>query len=121
MEAGLNLQLVHVAGTQMIAQGTYGLSRGSLLEGVLSGKDMLAYVDLSKTVIERHPSLLDFLKYWIDDISLKVLSPEEWFVEGHGITNQGQGITDGKRDFHGVWIPEHAPRFCSYLWKPPLS
>ena len=41
MEAGLNLQLVHVAGTRMIAQGTDGLSRGVLLEGVLSGKDML--------------------------------------------------------------------------------
>ena len=55
---------------------------------------MLAYVDLSKTAIERHPPLLDFLTFWIDDISLKVLSPEEWFVEGHGITNQGHGITD---------------------------
>ena len=69
MEAGLNLQLVHVAGTRMIAQGTDGLSRGALLEGVLSGKDMLAYVDLSKTAIERHPPLLEFLTFWIDDIS----------------------------------------------------
>ena len=77
MEAGLNLQLVHVAGTRMIAQGTDGLSRGVLLEGVLSGKDMLAYVDLAKTAQERHPPLLEFLKSWIDDKSLKVLKPEE--------------------------------------------
>ena len=46
-----------------------------------SGNDMLAYVDLAKTALERHPPLLDFLKSWIDDKSLKVLKPEEWFVE----------------------------------------
>ena len=112
MEAGLNLQLVHVAGTRMIAQGTDGLSRGVLLEGVLSGKDMLAYIDLSKTALERHPPLLEFLKSWIEDESLKVLKPEEWFVEGHGITG-------GNPDRHGVWIPSHAPKFRSYLWTPP--
>lgn len=37
----LVLYLVHVAGKRMIAQGTDGLSRGLLLEGVLSGQDML--------------------------------------------------------------------------------
>lgn len=34
MEHSLNLQIVHVAGTRMIEQGTDGLSRGLLLEGV---------------------------------------------------------------------------------------
>jgi hypothetical protein len=49
MQEGMILHLVHVAGTRMIAQGTDGLSRGMLLKGVLSGRDMLEYVDLSRS------------------------------------------------------------------------
>ncbi len=46
MEHGFALHVVHVAGTRMIAQGTDGLSRGILLEGVVRGEDMLSFVDL---------------------------------------------------------------------------
>jgi hypothetical protein len=49
---GFILHLVHVAGTQMIAQGTDGFSRGSFLEGVLAGRDMLAFVDVSLPAIQ---------------------------------------------------------------------
>ena len=38
------LHLIWVAGTRMIQQGTDGLSRGDLLNGVMSGAGMLAYV-----------------------------------------------------------------------------
>jgi hypothetical protein len=37
----------------MIAQGTDGLSQGIFLEGVVRGKDMLSFVDLLRTAIER--------------------------------------------------------------------
>ena len=43
---------------------------------------------------------------------LKLLSPEEWFVEGHGIVG-------GKKDARGVWIPTHAGGGKAYLWSPP--
>jgi len=45
VDVGFKQFMVHVAGTRMISQGTDGLSRGMLLEGVLTGKSMLGYID----------------------------------------------------------------------------
>jgi hypothetical protein len=42
----------------MIAQGTDGCSRGVRLEGVMAGKDVLSFVDLGKSALERSPALL---------------------------------------------------------------
>jgi hypothetical protein len=53
LEYDLTLHVVHIAGTRMIAQGTDGLSRGIFLEGVVWGEDMLSFVDLLRTAIER--------------------------------------------------------------------
>ena len=54
LEYDLTLHVVHVAGsTWMIAQGTDGLSREIFLEGVVRGEDMLSFVDLLRTAIER--------------------------------------------------------------------
>ncbi len=47
LEYDFTLYGVHKAGNRMITQGTDGLSRGIFLEGVVRGKDMLAFVDLS--------------------------------------------------------------------------
>ena len=52
MDYGFTLHVVHVAGTRMIEQGTDGLSRGALLEGVMAGQDMLSFVDLLRTAIQ---------------------------------------------------------------------
>lgn len=112
MAAGFTLHLVHVAGTRMIAQGTDGLSRGVLLEGVLAGKDMLSFVDLAKTALERSPQLLEYVRSWTERPKLKALSPEEWFTRGHGMIG-------GNKDSHGIWIPDHAPNGETYLWSPP--
>jgi hypothetical protein len=56
----------------MITQGTDGLSMGIFLDGVVRDKDMLAFVDLSQTAVERYPGVLEFIKS-------RVLEPEEWF------------------------------------------
>ena len=63
---------------------------------------MLSFVDLSRTAIERHPGVLDFVKLWVAPIlgDSTVLVPEEWFREGHGIIG-------GKKDSTGLWIPQH--------------
>ena len=111
LEHEIVLFVVHVAGKRMIAQGTDGLSRGLLLEGVLSGQDMLSYVDLAKTAIERQPSLVEYVQSWTDSY-VHVLSPEDWFVKGHGI--KGGGPNDD-----GVWVPTHANNRMHYLWAPP--
>jgi hypothetical protein len=97
----------------VIAQRTDGLSRGILLEGVVRGEDMLSFVDLSRTAIERHPDVLDFVKSWVEPAlgESKVLSSKEWFQEGHGITG-------GKRESRGIWIPHHAADGKAYIWLP---
>ena len=112
MSAGLILYVVHVAGTRMIAQGTDGLSRGVLMEGVMRGDDMLSFVELSRSALERHPPLLDYLRDWLALPALQSLLPQHWFVEGHGITG-------GSKNQDGMWIPEHAANGRTYLWAPP--
>ena len=54
---------------------------------------MLLFVDLSRTAIERHPGVLNFVKSWVAPVlgDYTVLVPKEWFREGHGIVS-------GKKD-----------------------
>jgi len=114
LKHGFVLHVVHVAGTRMIAQGTDGLSRGILLEGVNKGEDMLSFIDLSRSAVERHTRLLEFVRSWLDPIvgESKHLKPEEWFQEGHGIIG-------GEKDANGMWIPRHADNGKGYIWSPP--
>ena len=44
--AGRKIHFVHVVGTRMIDQGSDGLSRGNLMEGVTGGKAMEFFVPL---------------------------------------------------------------------------
>jgi len=46
MMGDFHFHLIHVAGTRMTAQGTDGLSRGSLSEGIMRGSSMLSFVPL---------------------------------------------------------------------------
>jgi hypothetical protein len=75
---------------------------------------MLSFVDLSRTAIERHPNILEFVKSWVDQIvgERKVLSTEESFQEGHGIVG-------GEKDSSGMWIPCHTANGMAYIWSPP--
>ncbi len=50
---GLRLHLIHVSGTRMQAQGTDGLSRGDLTNGVMNGADMLSFVPLHLLAFDR--------------------------------------------------------------------
>jgi hypothetical protein len=97
----------------MKAQGTDGLSRGTLLEGMLVEKEMLSYVDLSRMAIKQYPPVLDYVHGWLEPAAGKgrVLELEMGFVEGHGIIG-------GKRDNHGIWIPLHAKNGKAYIWSP---
>lgn len=112
MDYNLTIHLIHVSGDRMIDQGTDGGSRGSLLEGVLTGKPMLDFVDLSKTAVERHEPLLDWIRGWTDNQSLSPLTPEQWFVEAHGICG-------GKVNADGIWMPMHEKKYQTHLWCPP--
>ncbi len=77
----------------------------------MSGRDMLSFIDLGRTAVERHPPLLHWVRSWTDRPGLEVLTPEGWFEEGHGITG-------GSLDRHGVWMPVHEQAGQLHLWAP---
>ena len=113
MTRGCKVVLIHVSGERMKWQGSDGLSRGNLLEGVMKGADMLSYIPLHKTALERSKGLLDWLLTWIDvekeKKELEILEPKDWFMRGHDIN--GFEMKDGLKH----------PTFKTgiYLWQPP--
>ena len=112
LEYGMTIHLIHISGKRMIAQGTDGCSRGSLTKGVMSGKDMLTFIDLGRSAVERHPPLVEWVRSWSGRPSLRPLSPEGWFEEGHGIVG-------GSLDSNGVWMPSYGKGGQMFLWAPP--
>ena len=58
------IQFIHVAGSRMIAQGSDGLSRGDMYEGVMRGESMLSHVPLHLNAVERSPALLNWIVPW---------------------------------------------------------
>ena len=69
----------------------------------MAGQDMLSFVNLLRTAIQRHHPLLRYVKSWRDQSAdqLIVLREDQWFSEGHGI----KGVQKNKQ---GIWIPAHA-------------
>jgi hypothetical protein len=103
------IHIVHVAGTRMIGQGSDGLSRGNLTEGVMTGQSMLSYVPLGKTALERTPSLLTWIRSWAGE-RLEVLTPKDWFL-------RGQGLDSFAIDSKGRNVASY--RTGIFLWCPP--
>ena len=60
--AGIKVHFIHVAGTRMIDQGSDGLSRGNLTEGVMGGKSMEFFVPIHLGAIERSPKILQWIE-----------------------------------------------------------
>jgi hypothetical protein len=81
---GIQILVSHVSGKRMIRQGGDGVSRGSLNEGVMAGEDMLSFIPLHLSAIERSTTLLDWIRSWTGS-GLEVLSPTDWFQKGHDI------------------------------------
>ena len=81
-EGDLLLHVVHVAGTRMIAEGTDGISRGDAGEGAMLGQDMLDFVPLHLSAVDRSPKLVDWCKSWWDEERgpLHHQTPEDWFA-----------------------------------------
>ena len=109
-----NVKLVHVAGTRMIAQGTDGLSRGDLLEGVLKGKSMLSFEPLHLSVLDRESSFKQWVHAWAQHLghgeSVEFLEPKDWVERGHDINGYTTNID-------GVTIPSYKSGI--FVWTPP--
>jgi hypothetical protein len=120
MAHGMTIHIIHVSGKRMIAQGTDGCSQGLLMEGVMTGCNMLSFVDLSRTAIDHHPPLLEWVQSWTELPKLEALTPEggtrrntgspveSWMaiISGSRIMSQGTSFTSGP---------------CNHLWRTPLS
>ncbi len=106
------ITFVHVAGTRMIKQGTDGLSRGDLVEGVMRGEAMLSFIPLHRNCIERSPILKTQLEECVKGFGNKVelLEPEGWFERGHDFLG-------GRKNCDGIWMPCYRPG--TFIWAPP--
>jgi hypothetical protein len=107
------VHVIHVSGKRMIVQGTDGLSRGMLSEGVMGGDDMTSFVPLHKTALERSEGLLAWLKSHCDapgKQEFECLSVEQWFEKGHDVIGADTNVD-------GVYVPRIAAG-C-YVWAPP--
>ena len=103
------LHVLHCAGTRMIAQGTDGLSRGNLLEGVMKGEDFQSFIPLCLSALDRSPELEGWFKSIFGRKELEVLAPRDWFGKGHDVRSWYKN--------RGHWYPEL--RSGTYLWQPP--
>ena len=79
----------------MIKQGTHGLSRGDLLEGVLKGKTIMSFVPLHLGAIDAEQSLKTWVNSWackLGNQSVDWLEAEDWFERGHDIKLLGNAL-----------------------------
>ena len=80
------IHFIHIAGTRMIKQGTDGLSRGNMSEGVLVDHNMLSYVPIHMPANLRSPQLINWIRFWTKDSELVPMAPNEWIWRGQGIS-----------------------------------
>ncbi len=106
----MTIHVIHISGKRMIPQCTDGCLRGSLMEGVMAGEDMLTFLSLS--AMERSSRLLRWVRAWTSQPLLEPLTLEGWFEEGHGITG---GVLNRLK----VWMPTHYKKDRMFLWAPP--
>ena len=81
---GCSILVTHVAGTRMILQGTDGISRGDLYQGVSVGEEILNHCPWGKTALQADPKLLNKVRSW-SSTTLTRLQPRDWFEFGHDI------------------------------------
>ena len=79
MNCRTKLHFIHVAGTRMIAQGSDGLSRGNLSEGVMRGTAMDSFIPLNETAFKRSSTLKEWIRSWAFG-DLELLAPKDWFI-----------------------------------------
>ena len=95
----------------MIAQGSDGLSRGNMLEGVMKGMDMMGFVPLNQSALEVQTNLSSWLESWLpSDNPVVFLTPADWFERGHDISGYVENCDHIK-------VPKF--RAGTFVWAPP--
>lgn len=109
---GVKIHIFHVAGTRMIAQGTDGVSRGYLAQGVMAGEAMSVHIPIYLSAVERAGSdLVPWIRSWADS-NAHSLEPLEWFQAGHDIEGWNAGLD-------GVDRPTLCHEGKTFIWAPP--
>jgi hypothetical protein len=119
--AGCKIVIVHVAGTRMIDQGSDGLSRGSLSEGVMRGEAMISFIPLHQNAFEQNQELRtwtdEFLAGNKHDDPLEYLKPVDWFERGHDLNGGDWELTMPPPNKERQWMPRY--KKGRYVWSPP--
>ena len=112
LNVGLRLHIIHVSGKRMIEQGTDGVSRGNMMEGVLAGRKMLSFIPIHLTALERNGRVLEWIRTWSGNDKLEPLKPLDWMIRGQGI-----GRKTWKNCDEAVFPVRSKERV--FLWAPP--
>lgn len=109
---GIKVHVFHVAGTRMIAQGTDGVSRGYLSQGVMAGEAMSAHIPIHLSAVDRSPAnLVPWIRSWSGDDAI-LLDTMGWFESGHDF----EGWEEGEDGFERPKLSECGR---TYIWAPP--
>ena len=109
----VKIHIFHVAGTRMIAQGTNGVSRGYLGQGVMAGESMVAHIPIYLSSITRAPDLVPWIRSWC-------------CVDAILLIRQMAGLNQGTASKDGLWqvtvssAPAGCPRLCEPICEPHL-
>ena len=95
----------------MIEQGSDGLSRGNLAEGVMRGQQMKDFIPINEDAFGRSPSLKSWLEEWTRH--------ECTFLDATGWFTTGQELGDDLMELNseGISIPSTQPG--TFVWSPP--
>ena len=108
---GVRIHIFHVAGTRMIAQGTDGVSRGFLGQGVMAGDNMRVHIPIYLSAVDRTPAaLVTWIRSWTNKMAI-LLDPMDWYQTGHDIDGW-RTCTDG---FERPILTDGRV----YIWAPP--
>ena len=111
MRHGTKVHIFHVAGTRMIEQGTDGVSRGCLAQGIMAGEAMLSFIPIHLSALSRSRLVEPWIRSWCGESAIS-LTPEDWFQEGHDIAGWSQHPGDL---FERPILREGR----TYIWAPP--
>ncbi len=116
-----SISIFHVAGTRMIAQGSDGLSRGNMTEGVMTGMGMQSFIPTHLSATDRSPDVDTWIRSWAGE-SVEFLTPEGWFVRGHGLAEDEFEVIEGGQQGaadqgEGFKWPKIKPG--KFVWTPP--
>ena len=111
LRVGIKIHVFHIAGTRMIAQGTDGVSRGFLGQGVMDGAAMSVFVPIHLSAVERSPlDLVPWIWDWVGKEAI-LLDEMGWFNQGHDV--EGWVV-----DPEGFSRPVISNQGKTFIWAP---